>query len=109
MVLLQYFIFENRNSFHSSAKINLANGKLVRVDELKAGVQVLAYGSKIATVKQIIEGPEQYPFIKLKTAKSEIKLTRYHLVPTDSGLKQARYVSTSNKLTDSNGKALELR
>lgn len=90
--------YADNGCFHPDTKITMADGSTKVIQDIEAGESVLnPVSGKAVRIKQIIQGPEALPLVKVKAGTTELLMSSTHPVPlfTDSEL-SAQPVALSN-------------
>lgn len=85
--------------FDGDTKIRVLGGDEIRIRELTSGEYVLnPITGKPVKIAVVIKGPEAFDMYSITAGDHHILLTRDHPVPTRTGFKTARQLTTSDEL-----------
>lgn len=100
---------KKKGCFPPEAELQLLSGASITAAEVSVGDVLLnPLTGKGLTVLQVIEGPEELPLIGIAYNGGYVRVSQDHPILTDSGVKAARDVTTSDKLFDAAGTPREV-
>ena len=84
--------------------VQLADGRTVEIEKIRAGNQVVTGDGILATVTAVSEGREPHPLIEVEAENGALlRMTRTHPVPTVAGLSMAQDLVVGDWLQGADG------